>query len=175
MKYVPRDVYLSIYDIDFNKLYDKGYRIIISDLDNTLASYKEDIPSNKLISKINEIKKLGFKFYLISNNESNRISVFNKILNADGYLSKAGKPKTKKMEQFLKKHNINKEEVIGIGDQLVTDILGFNKLEVYSILLKTIDKKTQKWYTKINRIREKTIIKRIKKVNFEVGRKIEKL
>ena len=80
MKYIPNDVYKSIYDIDFNKLYEDGYRFIISDLDNTLASYKENLPNNLLLNKIEEIKKLGFQFYLVSNNNSSRISTFNEVL-----------------------------------------------------------------------------------------------
>lgn len=175
MKYIPNDVFCTINDIDFNKLYEEGYRFIISDLDNTLASYQETKPTDELIKKINEIQKIGFKFYLVSNNNSVRISLFNSILKTDGFLAKANKPKIKKLEKYLSDNNINKNETIGLGDQLVTDILGFNTLGVYSILVKTIDKKTQKWYTKINRIREKAIIKNIKKINPKIGRKIEEL
>ena len=65
--------------------------------------------------------------------------------------------------------------IIALGDQLVTDILGFNRLGLYSVLVKTIDKKTQKWYTKINRLREKKILKNIKKTNSEIYRKIEEI
>ena len=175
MKYIPNDVYKSIYDIDFNKLYEDGYRFIISDLDNTLASYKETLPNDLLKNKIEEIKKLGFKFYLVSNNNSTRISIFNETLKTDGFLPKANKPKTTKLESYLKDNKIDKTNTIGLGDQLVTDILGFNRLGVYSILVKTIDKKTQKWYTKINRIREIKILKEIKKINPNIGRKIEEL
>ena len=175
MKYIPNDVYQSNYDIDFNKLYEDGYRFIISDLDNTLASYKENLPNNLLLNKIEEIKKLGFQFYLVSNNNSTRISTFNETLKTDGFLSKANKPKTNKLETYLIENEIDKTKTIGLGDQLVTDILGFNRLGVYSILVKTIDKKTQKWYTKINRIREIKILKEIKKINPNIGRKIEEL
>ena len=51
-----------------------------------------------------------------------------------------------------------------MGDQLVTDISGFNKLGVDSILVKTIDQKNQKWYTKINRLREKNILSILQKL-----------
>ncbi|MBR2891748.1 MAG: YqeG family HAD IIIA-type phosphatase [Bacilli bacterium] len=175
MKYIPKVVVNSLYDIDFTTLYEEGFRFIISDLDNTLASYKEEVPSFELINKIKEIKELGFKFYLVSNNKSQRIETFTNMLNADGFLAKAEKPRTFKMEKFLEHENIDVCKLIGIGDQLVTDILGFNRLNAYSILVKTIDKKTQKWYTKINRLREIIIIKRIKKENLEIGSKIEKL
>ena len=85
------------------------------------------------------------------------------------------KPSKKALKKIMKKHNVKNNQIAVIGDQLVTDILGFNRLGVYSILVKTIDKKTQKWYTKINRIREIKILKEIKKINPNIGRKIEEL
>lgn len=171
--YIPNLVLNSYSELDFNKLYEEGYRIIISDLDNTLASYKEEVPSEELINFIKAVKTKGFKFYLVSNNKEKRIKYFNDTLNTDGFLSKAGKPGIKKLVEFLKDVDIN--QVIGLGDQLVTDILAFNRLHVYSVLIKTIDTKTQKWYTKINRLREKRIINKIKKQNLEIGVQIEKL
>ena len=175
MKYTPKEVVKSFDEVDFIKLYEKGYRIIISDLDNTLAPYTMEYPSNDLINKIEQIKSIGFKIYLVSNNNQQRLETFSKAFNIDGYLEKANKPKIKKLTKYLKELNVNTNLVIGLGDQLVTDILAFNRLNVYSILVKTIDSKTQKWYTKINRIREKNIIKQIKKENIEIGRKLGEL
>ena len=49
MKYIPNYVYKTIYDIDFDTLYASGKRIILSDLDNTIARYDEIEPSIKCI------------------------------------------------------------------------------------------------------------------------------
>ena len=175
MKYTPNAVVKTFDDLDFIKLYESGYRIIISDLDNTIAPYTMECPTIELIERVKKIKNIGFKIYLVSNNNKNRLEIFSKGFEIDGFLEKAKKPNIKKLNNFLSELNINKEEIIGLGDQLVTDILAFNKLGVYSVLVKTIDTKTQKWYTKINRIRERNIIKKIKKENNEIGSKIEKL
>ena len=173
--YTPKCVVSKYNDLDFNQLYDSGYRIIISDLDNTLAPYTNDSPSEELIEQINNIKTIGFKIYLISNNKKERIEHFCKLLGIDGYLSNAKKPNPKRLARFLDENNLDKELIIALGDQLVTDILGFNRLGLYSVLVKTIDKKTQKWYTKINRLREKRILNNIKKTNNEIYRKIEEI
>lgn len=173
--YTPKCVIKQFNDLDFNKLYEEGYRIIISDLDNTLAPYTMSTPSKELIEQINQIKKIGFKFYLISNNKKDRIEHFNNVLGLDGYLAKANKPNPKRLKTYLEEQNIRSELVIALGDQLVTDILGFNRLNLYSVLVKTIDKKTQKWYTKINRLREKKILSNIRKQNNEIYRKIEEI
>ena len=165
MKYIPNYVYKTIYDIDFDTLYASGKRIILSDLDNTIAGYDELEASEKSIKWNKMLKEQGFKIYLVSNNNDTRIKEFSKKININGYLSKARKPFTKRLEKFLKENNIKKEEVISIGDQIVTDIVGFNSLGVDTILVKTINQKKQKWYTKINRSREKRILRKIKKVD----------
>lgn len=165
MKYIPNYVYKTIYDIDFDTLYASGKRIILSDLDNTIARYDEIEPSIKCIKWNELLKNQGFKIYLVSNNNDTRIKKFSEKFHIDGYLSKARKPFTKRLENFLKENNIKKQEVISIGDQIVTDIAGFNSLGVDTILVKTINQKKQKWYTKINRSREKRILRKIKKVD----------
>ena len=173
--YTPKIVTKKFSDLDFNKLYESGYRIIISDLDNTLAPYTMVEPSNELIKEIDKIKELGFKIYLISNNKEKRIKLFQERLGIDGYLSSANKPNPQRLEIYLKEQNLEKSKIIAIGDQLVTDILCFNRLELCSILVKTIDTKTQKWYTKINRLRESLILKKMKNRNPEIYRKIEEI
>jgi predicted HAD superfamily phosphohydrolase YqeG len=50
-----------------------------------------------------------------------------------------------------------------IGDQLVTDILCANRVGVDSILVKSISRASEKWYTRINRLRDPFIVKKIAK------------
>ena len=48
MKYIPTSIVTYFKDIDFVKLYEQGKRIILTDLDNTLISYKEEEPTEAL-------------------------------------------------------------------------------------------------------------------------------
>lgn len=174
-KYTPTFVYLSIYDIDFSKLYALGKKIIISDLDNTLLPYHVHQATDALVNWQKELKESGFSLYIITNNNEKRIVKIKETLDIDGFLAKANKPSSTKLESYLKSLNINKEEVIFLGDQLVTDIACANNLGIDSILVKTIDIKHQKWYTKINRLREKRIIKKMYSENPETAMAIELL
>ena len=122
-RYIPTYVYLSIYDIDFNKLYASGKRIIISDLDNTLLPYHYEKATDDLIKWKEELTKMGFKFYIITNNNDKRIKRLLPSFNIDGYLVKAKKPSPKRLLNYLDELNIKKEETVFLGDQLVTDIL----------------------------------------------------
>ena len=65
MKYTPNVVVKTFDDLDFSKLYESGYRIIISDLDNTIAPYTMECPTIELIERVKKIKNIGFKIYLV--------------------------------------------------------------------------------------------------------------
>lgn len=173
LKFIPTYCVSSIYEIDFNKLYENGKRIILTDLDNTLISYKVNRADDKLLQLRKTLKEMGFKIFIVSNNNSKRILEFSKTFIINGYLEKACKPSSKKMELFIKDNNLNKKEIIYLGDQLVTDIQGANNTGLDSILVSTIDVSSQKWYTKINRLREKRIIKNIRKIDGFLANQIE--
>lgn len=172
-KFIPTYCAMSVYDIDFNKLYESGKRIILTDLDNTLISYKENQADQKLIDLGIFLRNIGYKIFIISNNNNNRILEFSKTFVIDGYLSKANKPNPKKINLFIKENELKKEEIIYLGDQLVTDISGANNASLDSVFVSTIDISSQKWYTKINRLRENIIIKNIRKFDSLAASRIE--
>ena len=83
------------------------------------------------------------------------------------------KPFAHKVKKFLKNNNINDyNEIIMIGDQLVTDILCANNVGVESILIKSISRESEKLYTIVNRWREPYIVKRIARKNPEYAAQI---
>lgn len=128
----------SAYSIDYEGLYQKGYRALIYDIDNTLVMHgaPADERSIKLIEKL---KKIGFKITLLSNNKPGRVKMFNDSVKVN-YICKAGKPKKK---GYLKACEIMGESVwntIYIGDQLFTDVWGAKRCRINCILVKPIDK-----------------------------------
>ena len=167
MSYIPTYVFKTVYDIDFNKLYDEGKRIILFDIDNTLLSYKELTPHTKLIELNKKLLDMGFKIYLVSNNNGQRIEMIKEKFLISGFIAKAKKPNPNKMKQFLEKNGFDLNTVIGVGDQILTDILAFNRLKIDSVLVKSIDRSTEHWYTKVNRMREARILRKIAKIDSE--------
>lgn len=167
LKYIPTYCLKSVLDVDYNKLYELGKRIILTDLDNTLISYNYNYATKELICLNDLLREKGFKIFIVSNNNEKRIVKFMETFKIDGYLIKAGKPSAKKINMFINNNNFSKNEIIFIGDQLVTDVACANNVGIDSILVSTIDVNSQKWYTKINRMREARIIKNISKINFK--------
>ena len=72
------------------------------------------------------------------------------------------KPMIKKYELILKEYKYTVSEVVIIGDNLVTDILGGNKVGITTILVNPISNKDTA-SGKISRLYEKMIIKKLSK------------
>ena len=163
-KFIPNEFHAEFYDIDFKKLYNDGLRLILSDLDNTLISYDDEKPTKKIIDKFSEIQKLGFEIIVISNNVPSRINTFLEGLDYKG-VGNARKPLLFGLRKALRiadKRYTHKETVI-IGDQLMTDVYCANRFHSYSILVNPLKKKTERWYTKLNRRTETKMLKKIKR------------
>lgn len=174
--YLPTYLAKSVIDINFNKLYDEGKRIILFDLDNTLISYEQKTCSSdlKLLSGI--LLSKGFKVYVLTNNYESRITNFKKSFQATDYGYKMYKPRTKRIMKYLEEKGITDySKIIMIGDQLVTDILCANRLGVDSVLVKSISRKSEHFYTKINRMREKFIVNKIAKTNPDFANQIREI
>ena len=131
----------SIYEIDFNGLYKKGIRGLIFDIDNTLVPHGAD--ADERIEKLfGELKKMGFKTFLLSNNKLERVKRFNTNIRSL-YIYRAGKPNTINYIKAMRMMGTKKETTVFIGDQLFTDIWGAKKAGITSILLNPIDKKEE--------------------------------
>jgi len=172
-KFIPNEFHNDFFDIDFKELYKNGLRLVLTDLDNTLISYAESKPTEKILLKFKEIEELGFEIIVISNNVPSRISVFLEGTKYKG-VGNARKPLLiglRKALRLAEKKYSHKQTVI-IGDQLMTDVYCANRFHSYSILVNPLKKKTEKWYTKFNR---KVEVKMLEKINRKYNDVFEKL
>lgn len=150
----------SVFSIDFNQLYQNGYRGIIFDIDNTLVHHGDD--STKEIDELfKNIQKIGFKTLVLSNNGEDRVKRFLKNIESL-YISNAQKPKKVNYIKALNMMKLNKNEVIFVGDQIFTDILGANRSGIANILVKFIHEENETNFGKRRKL-ENIILKYYKK------------
>ena len=140
-KFFP-DVYMeSTYKIDFQKLYEKGYRGIIFDIDNTLVPHGE--PADKrAIALFEKLKKIGFKCCLLSNNQYERVSSFNEKVQVQ-FIENAHKPSRKNYQKATELMETSIKDTVFVGDQLFTDVYGAKRTGIYNILVKPIHPKEE--------------------------------
>ena len=167
----PHITYNHYNDIDIKLLNRLNIITIIVDIDNTLAVHYDTKPDKSAIEFINKLKNNGFNIFAMSNNTKERVSTFCKDLDIKGYHFSL-KPLKRNYKKLIRENNIDNKVAI-IGDQLLTDILGGNRMKFTTIYTKPLVDKDIKW-TKLNRIIEKVIIKRLNKNNLlEVGKYYE--
>ena len=133
------DMYIdSAYNIDYKGLYEKGYRGIIFDVDNTLVEHGAPVTS-RAKKLFEQLKSIGYDTCIISNNKEHRVKPLADEVNSK-YVSKADKPSPKNYIKAMKYMHTDKDNTFFVGDQLFTDVWGANRAGIMSILVKPIDK-----------------------------------
>ena len=151
--FFPDDWVDSTYDIDFDRLYEQGYRGLLFDIDNTLVPHgaPADDRAKELFSRLHG---LGMKTALVSNNGEERVRPFAEKVESI-YLYKAGKPKKDGYEKAMQQMGTDTENTLFVGDQIFTDIFGGNRAGLDTVLTEPIDKSTdepqivvKRWFEK---------------------------
>lgn len=137
--FFPDEYFDSTYSINFKKLYDLGYKGIIFDIDNTLV--KHDYPANAQAEHLFELlNDIGFKTCILSNNKEKRVTKF--LRNIDSmYIYNAHKPLVANYIKAMSMMGTQPSNTLFVGDQIYTDLLGANKANIHTILVKPISSK----------------------------------
>ncbi len=153
-KLVPKQFVQTIYDINLEELWQSGIRGIITDLDNTLVGAKVADATPELVNWLGHVKQLGFKVVIVSNNQETRVSTFALPLSIP-FIHAARKPTNTAFRKALALMDTTAEQTVVIGDQMLTDVLGGNRLGLYTILVAPISIHDEGFFTRINRRIEK--------------------
>lgn len=160
-RFLPNEHVKSIFDIEPDELRKKGIKGIITDLDNTLVAWNVRDATPEIIQWFQEMKEQDIKVTIISNNNQERVEMFSEPLEAP-FVFSARKPLSHAFKSAAKEMDLRKDEVVVIGDQLLTDVLGGNFAGFYTILVVPIVKTDGK-ITRINRTIERRILSYMRK------------
>ncbi|EOH97261.1 HAD phosphatase, family IIIA [Enterococcus moraviensis ATCC BAA-383] len=161
LKFKPTWMVDAIYKITPNQLKKLGIKAVLTDLDNTLIAWDNPDGTEELLTWILEMKNAGIPVVVVSNNKSSRIKRAVEKFDLE-YVSRALKPSTRGFREAEKKLNLKPEELVMVGDQIMTDIRGANAAGIRNILVRPIVD-TDGWNTRINRFFERKIMKHLGK------------
>ena len=150
----------EISEIDAATLWQKGYRLLIFDIDNTLVAYHEKDATEKASAFIRFLQEKGFHAALVSNNNRERVERFNKELKLFS-VPRAMKPFKRGMKKVMEHFGVPPEKTVLCGDQILTDILGGNRLGLYTILVTPIEINENRFF-RIKRRMEAYILAKMK-------------
>ena len=137
----PRLKVKTVYDIDFQLLKDQGICGFIFDLDNTLVPWNSEQISSNIFAWLKSVQALGSKICLVSNNHKRkRVRDFAAMFGIP-FVSGAFKPAKFGFRQALQLMALQPRQVAVVGDQMFTDILGGNRMGLYTIWVEPLNNK----------------------------------
>lgn len=154
--FLPTWMVQATYNISPVKLKKLGIKVVLTDLDNTLIAWNNPYGTQELKTWISSLKEAGIKLVVVSNNSKYRIN--RAVSKFDlPFVSRSLKPLPFGIKRAMYDYQVNKNEVVMIGDQLLTDIWAANNSGIFSILVEPIVQ-SDAWNTKINRFFEKIVM-----------------
>ena len=110
-------------------LRERGVRLLLCDLDYTLAPKRQKEPDEPLKAWIGALRASGVTVVILSNNRSSaRVKRFCAPLGI-GYVGHAGKPSARGFDEAMARYGVRAEETAMLGDKLLTDTLGARRME----------------------------------------------
>lgn len=158
--FVPSEYVKKVFDITPELLISKNIQGIITDLDNTLVEWDRPDATPLLIEWLKSMKDAGIQVVIVSNNNELRVKSFADPLGIP-FIFQARKPMGRAFRKALAIMNVKKEQVVVIGDQMLTDIFGGNLNKMHTILVLPVAK-SDGFFTRFNRLVERRIMKKLK-------------
>lgn len=151
----------TIYSVSPAQLKEQRVRAVFSDLDNTLIAWNNQDGTPELKEWMDALQEAHIPLIVISNNSKERVGKAVNSLDLP-FVSRSLKPLSFGIDRARKKLNLAKDEVVMVGDQLLTDVAAANKAGIRSILVRPL-LNTDKWDTRINRFFERRVWKSLNK------------
>lgn len=137
-KFHPHASVSTIFDIDFEHLWQTGKRALIFDLDGTLNVRRRANLSPQVYQLLSSLQEKGFKVAILTNRRFRVRSdqAIAALTQEYPLIHTANKPNAKGFQMLMIKMETTPANTVMIGDHRFTDIWGANRLGIYSIRIK---------------------------------------
>lgn len=159
----PDMAFTDIYAITPEALDGMGVKGIVFDIDNTIAPYEVERPTEQMYSFFKTLGDAGVKMAFVSNNKGNRVTTFNEGLGLF-YVCKAGKPSPKGVRRCIEHFGLKEEEVLAVGDQIFTDCLAAHRAGIKFAMVKPVQKKESAFF-RVKRFFERPFVRGLEWLN----------
>ncbi len=142
---VPDKLYRRYTDITPQMMQEWGIRLLLCDLDYTLAPRSVAQPDDTVLDWVNAMKAAGTEVMILSNNRSSeRVELFCKDMGIT-YVGHAGKPAKRGYREAMAKAGVTARETAMLGDKLLTDVLGARRSGVLALMVEPLGGPVGAW------------------------------
>lgn len=138
MSFFPDIVLPDVFALNAQMLKARGVNLLLLDLDNTLSTYSEHLPSEKILSWMQGLKQEGIDLYILSNNRSpQRVERYAEVCEIP-YVARAKKPNPAAIFRIMEALDRKPEETALMGDQIFTDGRAAKRAGILAIVVRPI-------------------------------------
>ena len=142
---IPHRLYAAYTDITPQMLQSWGIRLLLCDLDYTLAPRSVRQPDDTVLAWVRAMKDAGIEVMILSNNRSpERVEEFCAGLGIT-YVGQAGKPAKRGYREAMVKAGVTEKETAMLGDKLLTDVLGARRSGVLALMVEPLGGPVGTW------------------------------
>ncbi|MBQ1368086.1 MAG: YqeG family HAD IIIA-type phosphatase [Firmicutes bacterium] len=135
----PDQYVRSVYEVDFDQLWEQGIRGLFFDVDNTLIPYYVDKIPPEAVKLLTDLRRKGFKVFILSNGRKTRVESMEKQVQLKGF-ARSGKPLRYGIWALNRKTHLKGRQMATIGDQVFMDVLCGHLGGGKGILIEPIDR-----------------------------------
>ena len=132
-QFYPFGLAEGAFRIDYEQLYECGYRGIIFDVDQTLVPHGFD-SNSEVDSLFRILHGIGFTTLLLSDNSEQRLRNFARNLET-AYISNAQKPRRESYLKALMMMGLPPTKIVQVADRVLWDVYGANRSGIVTILV----------------------------------------
>ena len=142
---VPDRLYAAYWNITPAMLQSWGIRLLLCDLDYTLAPRSVARPDQQVLDWVHAMRNSGIEVMILSNNRSSaRVETFCKDMGIT-YVGHAGKPSKRGYREAMEKAGVTNRETAMLGDKLLTDVLGAKRSNILSLMVEPLGGPVGTW------------------------------
>ena len=142
---IPDRVFDRYTDITAPMLRKWGIKLLLCDLDYTLAPRSVAVPDDTLRRWLTDCHHSGITVMILSNNRSGeRVNTFCQSLGIP-YVGHAGKPSRRGYREAMAKAGVTSAETAMLGDKLLTDVLGAKRSGVLALMVEPLGGPVGTW------------------------------
>ncbi len=159
--FTPDYLFSSVVQITPAFCQSRGYAGLILDIDNTLTRHNAQELSAAVARWLKDLQAHGIRCVLLSNNHPPRVEPFARKLGMD-FVCEGKKPLPEGYRRAVKVLDLPEEQVLAVGDQFFTDVLGARMAGLAMALCTPIEPETH-GFLRVKRILEQPLWRKTKK------------
>lgn len=154
----PDACFQDLLQIDFAAYASLGFKMVLLDIDNTLARHGSHQGDEFAREAVRRIYDAGMDCRIISNAAIRRAQQYAASLDLS-FTAMANKPSPKALLEACRLSGIPASQAMMVGDQLLTDIAAARQAGCLAILVRPRYEQ-EAWNVRLKRLLEKTILRR---------------